>query len=117
MDWYPTLLDICGIQNPVDNLDGKSVLPLIDAHDAKSLHKRLYWQWQKGWAVREGKWKLIANGNHGLGRPKLDKLMLTNLEDERPETHNYADEHPEIVEKLQKYHDAWAEDVFAEYGP
>ena len=117
MDWYPTLLQLCEIEIPVDNLDGKSVLPIVEDSAASGQHEQLYWQWQKGWAVREGEWKLISGGNRGLGRPKLEKLTLTNLFDERPETHNYAAEKPEVVQRLSALYDKWSADVFAEFAP
>ena len=76
-----------------------------------------FWQWQKGWAVREGDWKLIGNGSRGLGRPKLDKVQLVNLGGEHPEAKNHADERPEIVLRLTRIHQAWAADVFKIYQP
>lgn len=118
MDWYPTLLDLCGLQHPASvKFDGKSVIPLIEDEDSPSQHEKLYWQWQKGWAVRDGDWKLIHKGNRGLGKTKLDELMLTNLGDEQPEAKNYAKEKPGIVQRLTDLHDAWAADVFSKYGP
>lgn len=118
MDWFPTILELCGAEPPSDvRLDGHSVMPLISDEDKPSPHEQLYWQWQKGWAVRQGAWKLIVNGNRGLGRDKLDKITLTNLDDEAPESKNYASEQPGIVSELTKLHDIWASDVFSEYAP
>jgi hypothetical protein len=67
----------------------------------------MHWQWQNGWAVREGDWKLIVNGAYGLGREKLDKTYLANLADNPPEATNRAAQHPEIVERLRKLHQDW----------
>lgn len=44
----------------------------------------------------------------------MESPYLANLDEENPEEHNYADEYPEIVEKLTKLHEIWAEDVFKE---
>ncbi len=116
MDWYPTILDLCGIDPPSGlELDGRSVLPVVADRRLPSLHQRLYWQWQSGWAVREGAWKLIVNGSLGLGRPKLDPVALVNLEDPEPERKNYANQHPDVVQHLKEKHTVWAEDVFAVY--
>lgn len=118
MDWYPTILDLCEINKPDGvKFDGRSVLPLIKSKSAESQHKQLHWQWQKGWAVRGGDWKLIANGNMGLGRPKLDKMMLVNLSDEKPEAKNYFTEKPDVAKRLQKLHDEWSADVFSRFKP
>ena len=112
MDWYPTILALCGIDLPEDlELDGHSVLPLIENANVPSSYETMYWQWQKGWTVRQGDWKLIVNGTRGIGREKLDKIHLGNLADDRPELKNHASEQPEIVARLTELHDAWFEDV------
>ena len=98
-DWMPTILDLCGVDDPAGaELDGRSLLPIIN-DDAPTHHKAMHWQWQKRWAVREGDWKLIS--------PNL----LVNLADADPEQKNYADDNPEIVARLRKLHDAWVKDV------
>lgn len=116
MDWFPTVLDLCQIETP-DGVafDGKSVLPLIKNANASSRHERLFWQWQKGWAVREGDWKLIHGGVYGLGKDRLEKAILVNLADPKPESINHAQEQPAVVKRLQAAYDAWAADVFREY--
>ena len=101
-DWYPTLCDLCGIDPPSGvTLDGASLLPVIN-DDAPTHHDVLHWQWQDKWAVREGDWKLI--------HLKKDTLLV-NLTDEKPETINHADAHPEIVQRLTAEHDRWINDV------
>lgn len=118
MDWFPTILELCGVQPPGDvQLDGHSVVPFIADNTQESQHQQLHWQWQKGWAVRRGPWKLIVNGSRGLGREKLEKVTLTNLNDEAPEVKNHAAERPEIVNELKQIHDQWAVDVFSQYAP
>jgi arylsulfatase A-like enzyme len=118
MDWFPTILDLCGVDRPAGvEFDGHSVVPIVQDKGAASRHERLYWQWQQGWAVREGDWKLISGGVLGLGRPKLDEITLTNLADAKPEAKNYAKEKPDLVRRLERLHDAWAEDVFSQFGP
>lgn len=112
MDWYPTILELCGIDPPDGvTLDGHSVLPLIADPQAPSAYDVMYWQWQNGWMVRRGDWKLIVNNTRGLGRSKLDKIHLGNLGDELPERTNHAAEHPELVRELTKLHDQWLESV------
>jgi len=111
MDWYPTILELCGVDPPKDfPLDGHSVLPLVD-DDAPSRYEVMHWQWQNGWMVREGEWKLIANGSYGLGRQKLDPIHLANLTDDPPEARNHAPQQPEIVKRLRTLHEQWAAEV------
>lgn len=117
MDWMPTLLDLAGVETHGVEFDGKSLVGILADGTEGEVHTALHWQWQNGWAVREGDWKLISRGILGLGLEKLPPLMLTNLADETPEVTNHATTHPDVVEHLQSLHDTWANDVFAKYGP
>ena len=106
MDWFPTVLDLCGVQQPSNapKLDGHSVLPLIRSAKAKSKYKILHFAWGKKWAVREGDWKLIgSNGN--------TKVSLRNLVDAKPEAKDYAKAKPEIVQRLRILHSSWVKEV------
>ncbi len=97
MDWFPTILELCGISQPdgTPTLDGHNILPLIENPKAPSMHKVLYFGWGRGWAVREGDWKLI-NGK-----------SLHNLADKKPEARNYISEEPGVVEHLRKLYNEW----------
>ena len=106
MDWFPTVLDLCGVQQPSNapKLDGHSVLPLIRSAKAKSKYKILHFAWGEKWAVREGDWKLIgSNGN--------TKVSLRNLVDAKPEAKEYAKAKPEIVQRLRTLHSDWVKEV------
>ena len=110
MDWFPTILDLCGIDHPAVKLDGHSVLPLIKTASAPSAHKVLHFMWQENWAVREGDWKLIRH------KPKQDGTQvrtLHNLSEPHPEVRDHAADKPELVKHLQALHDEFAKDVFA----
>ena len=107
MDWYPTILRLCGVQRPqaAPPLDGHSLLPIIESATAKSqYHGVLHFQWGKKWAVRDGDWKLLAVD----GKPQV---TLHRLSDPQPEVHDYAEEKPEVVTRLRALHAKWAEDV------
>ncbi len=105
-DWYPTVLELCGVPLPEVQLDGQSLLPLIESAEAPSHHKVLHWQWFDRWAVRQGDWKLIVEPRRGK-----KNAFLGNLTGDRPEAENLAAEHPEIVQRLTTLHEAWAEQV------
>jgi len=102
-DFFPTILELCGLPLPDVTLDGRSMLPVIKDPNAPSPHKVLHWQWQDQWAVREGDWKLIGRGNRGA--------ELVNLAGEDPERENFLKKRPEIAEHLTQLHKAWAEEV------
>ncbi len=117
MDWYPTILDLLELSQPQNvQFDGRTLKDVIAKVDAPSPHPVMVWQWQNAWAVREGDWKLIANGHHGAKGPKLDKLHLGNLGGDHPEQTNHAAEHPEIVKRLTSLHEVWLKDVTPESG-
>jgi len=120
MDFLPTICEITGSKLPDCTLDGYSLLPIIESKKSSSNHSVLYFQWYDQWSVREGRWKLIVNGSDDTGKfsnhPQKESIMetpyLADLEADNPEEHNYADEYPEIVERLTKLHAIWAAEVF-----
>ena len=109
MDWFPTVLELCGIDKPDVELDGHSILPIVHSADAASLHSVLHFQWQNQWAVREGNWKLI--GKRSNASTVGTSYSLHHLADEHPEVHDYASDRPELVEKLRSLHDQWEQKV------
>lgn len=110
MDWFPTVLDLCDVEQLEDapKLDGYNLLPLIHDAKAKSQHETLHFGWGRNWAVREGDWKLIGLHNR---KQNNYRMTLHNLADAQPEVKDHAKARPELVERLRKLHDAWAEDV------
>jgi arylsulfatase A len=106
-DWFPTLMELCGVPPPKVKLDGQSLMPIIRSADAPSHHKVMHWQWQKFWAVREGDWKLIGHEDKAT--------LLGNLGDPEPEKKNHLGEQPELARRLQALHDTWLKDVEREF--
>ena len=107
MDWYPTVLKLCGIERSgsAPPLDGHSLLPVIESATAPSDYGGvLHFQWGKKWAVRQDEWKLVGVD----GKPKMTLHRLTGAE---PERIDYAQERPELVKHLKTLHDQWARDV------
>ncbi len=103
MDWFPTVLELCGVAASPDapRLDGYSLLPLIRAADAASPYGgRLHFHWGTGWAVRRDEWKLI-------GSDRNSKVSLHRLTDAYPEVKDYRAERPEVVVELQNLHREW----------
>ena len=110
MDWYPTLLDLCGIDAPDVALDGHSIVPLLESDDAPSPHRVLHFQWQNNWCVREGNWKLIRR--RGGRESATESITLRNLDDDEPEVRDHAADQPRIVARLRSLHEAWSDEVF-----
>jgi len=47
---------------------------------------------------------------------KMESPYLANLDDKHPEDKNYADQYPEIVERLTNLYNQWAIDVKQQVG-
>src|SRR5690606_16891998 len=102
-------------------IDGKNIWPLLAGQaDARSPHEAYYFYYGRQLqAVRMGKWKLhFPHGYRTLaGREGRDDgtpiayrqeqigLALFDLENDIGETRNVAEEHPEIVARLQELGD------------
>lgn len=92
-DWFPTIMELCKIPAAEHEIDGKSLLPVINSKSARSAHKIFHWKSGNSVAVREGKWKLVMSGK---------KAELFDLPNDLGESRNLVKEHPETVEKLRE---------------
>lgn len=102
-DWMPTILDLCDVALPDSvKLDGASLLPVLK-QNADSHHTVLHWQWKDDWCVTEGDWKLISS--------RKGMRALYSLKGDEPERQNFADQRPEMVERLTKLHEDWLNEV------
>ena len=108
-DWMPTLAELCGIDLDVSDLDGKSLVPVIQNKTLKSRHYEGFcWQSGNQWAARKGDWKLLGNpfipGEEFVSE---DSLFLVNLNNDPGETNNLAKEYPEKVKELKVQYYKW----------
>lgn len=92
-DWYPTILELCGLQAPAHKIDGKSLVPVITSAKASTAHQRFNWKSGKALAIREKQWKLIVTG---------DQTELYDIPKDPGESMNLAEEYPEVVAQLLK---------------
>ncbi len=107
VDWYPTLLKLCGAQKaqPLP-LDGLDIWPTI-THGKPSPHDAILLNTTpNAGAIRMAEWKLVINsGEDGDGGPvrKLPKesVELFRLSVDPYETTNLAESHPEKAKELR----------------
>jgi arylsulfatase A-like enzyme len=97
-DILPTCADLAEVSTP-GGIDGISILPLLTGHESmQKQHDFLYWEFHEGpsskQAVRMGDWKCVRLDPKG-------KLELYNLRADESESHDVADQHPEIVQKME----------------
>lgn len=109
IDWFPTLVELCGLSTEGMDVDGKSLVPVIKDGSKSSPHKVLHFDFGKQWAVRCGEWKLIANPHDVTpeGEKILNELFLSNLEKDNTEHTNFKDQYPEKVKELQAMRDTF----------
>jgi arylsulfatase A-like enzyme len=115
IDWLPTIAELCQIDITDMNIDGKSLVPVIQSNEAVSPHQTMYWQLGTQWAVRDGNWKLIGNPNdtsHKGVLTEADSLFLVNLAEDVTEMQNKASQHAEVVTRLKQLHRLWITNDF-----
>jgi arylsulfatase len=98
-DVLPTLGELASTEVPED-IDGISFLPTLKSKQQNKVHEFLYWEfpaYQGQQAVRMGKWKGIRKdifkGNMSI--------ELYDLENDLAESNNVANQHPEVVERIE----------------
>ena len=98
-DLMPTLRDLTG-SAPYENMDGISLLPLLEGKKGQKEHDFLYFEFQElngRQAVRKGPWKLV----HMDIRGKSPRFELYNLDSDPGETTDLASDMPEKVSELR----------------
>ena len=91
--------------NPIKPAPGISLLPWLTDPD-QNLDRTLYWEHEKHAAIRQGDWKLVSLN----GRNKT-AWELYDMSNDRTETKNVAQEHPDRVARLKTLWTEWARDV------
>ena len=118
VDLLPTCADISGAKYPAQRagqplipLEGRSLLPVLRG-DETSLPEReaLYWKAFDNRAVRQGRWKLVRD-------QRLGRWELYDIETDRTETRDLAQQYPERVQQLTAAWEAWAERTQANQQP
>ena len=111
-DWFPTLAEYCNIKLPRTDLDGKSLVAVINSAAAETMHSEGYcWEYKNMWVARKGKWKLMGNpvdtSNKGILTDLDILLFLVDLEADPSESINLAISRPDIVNELKTQYQNW----------
>lgn len=103
IDWFPTIMELCGADPEGTVIDGKSFVPVLKNAGAKSPHDVLFFDHGKKWAMRYGDWKLLSDPVDIFKndeRATVEGLFLVNLAEDHTESTNLAGRYPEIVKKM-----------------
>jgi len=113
LPWYfpdvlPTLAELAGAEMPAD-IDGISVVSTLLDRGTQQRHECLYWEWPSyDWrakvyppdglmqAVRCGDWKMLRH-------TQSEQWQLYDLAHDLGEQHNLAEEHLDVVERLETW--------------
>jgi arylsulfatase A-like enzyme len=110
MDILPTLVALADPSGkPPAGVDGQNILPVLRGETPE--HDFLFWEFDNQRSVRQGDWKLILNPPQFPGDPITDKIWLSNLEADRSEKKNLADQYPDRVKSMLERLRAWERDV------
>lgn len=102
LDVMPTLLDAAGVSVPQGHrLDGVSLLPTLTGKQSLG-DRQFVWN---GQAIRDGRWKLVVNGNGSKG------TGLYDLSTDIGEKTNLAGSEPDRVAAMLAALEAWNADV------
>ncbi len=101
--WYfpdvmPTLVDMIKVNVP-ENIDGKSILPLLKGERLSPDNRFMYWEFHEGGFAQAVRWK-----NWKAVRFEMNDIVeLYDLSNDVAEKKNVAKQHPEVVEKIMDY--------------
>ncbi len=108
MDLLPTFSSLAGVEPPQDRtLDGYDLSPVLrDPSVSGPRNEVYYWRSEQLYAIRSGPWKahFVTEGCYGIG-PKRETHatpVLHHLEHDPAETYNVAEQHPDVVVRLQR---------------
>lgn len=127
IDLLPTLARLAGTEAPQDRIiDGKDICPLMQGLPGATSPHEAYLVYHGGRAaVRSGQWKFYpwlegaqARGSQpGEQPPAGPAVQLYDLSADISETTNVAEQHPDVVARLQEMTKAMVEELEAHRRP
>jgi arylsulfatase A len=128
VDLLPTIAAMIGAELPKHKIDGQNILSLMtEGENAKSPHETMpcYYANDELQAIRDPQWKLILphkyrtlggklGGKGGIPAPYESVAVgveLYNMKNDRSETKNVAQDHPDVVARLQAAAEIWRNDL------
>ena len=124
IDVMPTILDACGVDVPDGlQMDGRSLLPLLQGRSVPWPRRHLVFQTHRGaapvlyhhFAIRSQDWKLVNHSGFGpedvTASPHPPQFELFDMNRDPYEMNDVKEKHPQVVAKLKAAYEAWFTDV------
>ena len=112
IDLLPTLAEVAGAQTPAEQVEGRSMLPLIEDASAAWPDRYLYThvaRWKTGANIDNQQWKNFAIRNQRfrlIGENELYDMLADPGQKE-----NVIEVHPDVVAKMRAAYDVWWRDT------
>lgn len=114
IDFMPTFAELAGVKYPkiynnetIVLMQGISILPILK--DRKiSRGESLFWQLERGKALRQGKWKIVTWNDKDAS---IDAWELYNFKKDPTEMNDLSKAAPKILQKLTDKHNKWLKEV------
>ncbi len=107
VDLMPTVINLSGAKYPVKYngknilpMEGTSLVPAFNGAKTRDADKPIFWEYSGNHAVRNGKWKLVAERSKGW--------ELYDLSKDRSETQDLTAKQPKRVQQMAVQYDVWA---------
>ncbi len=110
IDLFPTLVSLAGADNPEGQVEGRSLLPLMDNPQAEWKNRLLFThkgRWKTGVDPNEHQWRDFAVRNQRFRLVGKDQLF--DMKNDPGQTKNVAEEHPEVVKRFLTRYEQWWE--------
>jgi arylsulfatase len=108
LDLLPTLAALAGAQEPAGQVEGRSLLPLIEGRQGDWPDRLLFahqGRWPTGAEPNDFQWRNFAVRNQRFRL--VGKNQLFDMESDPGQTTNVIDQHPQVAEKMLAAYDAW----------
>jgi len=109
IDIMATIVDICQAEYPKE-YKGESIQPMeghsldsVFTEDRPMREDSMFWEHEGNRAVRMKNWKLVQRHNH--------QWELFDMIEDRTETNNLVNSHPELFDELKKQYQNWADRI------
>ena len=108
IDLLPTLAALAGATAPAGQVEGRSLLPLIESAGTSWPDRYLFThkgRWKTGADPNDHQWKGFAVRNQRYRF--VDNKALYDMEKDPGQTTNILKDHPEVMKEMRAVYDAW----------